>query len=112
MAYCLNDTGEVIVGFKKMSPRDILCILEVEQAVKYMGYLPRLFMSLNFFHGLWKYEIVCEKMRAHRTLAASFSKHMGSIAPHAFIKLCTCPERLLYCCMTTSGLSHHLSFPF
>lgn len=81
----MSDTGEVIAGFKKMSPCDILCIFEVEQAVKYMGYLPRVFMSLNFFHGLWKYEIVCEKMRVHRTLAASLSKHMGSIAPRAFI---------------------------
>lgn len=48
MAYCMNDTGEVIAGFKKMSPCDILCIFEVEQAVKYMGYLPRLFMRQTF----------------------------------------------------------------
>lgn len=48
MAYCMNDTGEVIVGFKKMSPCDILSIFEVKQAVKYMGYLPRLFMRQIF----------------------------------------------------------------
>lgn len=34
MAYCLNDTGEVTVGFMKMSPCDTLCIFEVKQAVK------------------------------------------------------------------------------
>lgn len=61
MAYCLND--EVIAGFKKTSPCDILCIFEVKQAVKYMGYLPRLFMSLNCFpwfmkvwNSVWKDE--------------------------------------------------------
>lgn len=48
MAYCLSDTGEVIAGLKKKRLHDILCIVEVGQAVKYMGLLPRLFMRQTF----------------------------------------------------------------
>lgn len=56
-----------------MSSCYILSIFEVRQAVKYMRYLPRVIHETNFFHCLWKYEIVCEKMTAHRIVAASFS---------------------------------------
>lgn len=34
MFYCLHDKGDVIVGFEKMSPCDVLYIFEVKQAVK------------------------------------------------------------------------------
>lgn len=60
----LYDTGEVIVGFKEMSPCDILCIFEVEQAVKYMDECPGYSWG-RLFHGLWKSEIVFEMMREH-----------------------------------------------
>lgn len=43
----MNDTGKASVGFKN-SLFDILCIFEVKQAVKYMGFLPRLFMRQTF----------------------------------------------------------------
>lgn len=45
MSYCLNDTGEVIVGFKKMSPHDIVCIFN--RQLKY-GLFAQIFMSQTF----------------------------------------------------------------
>lgn len=90
--------------------------VHIYQAVKIWFICPDIHEA-DFFDGLGKYEIVCEKMTEHRTLASFFSnmerailvKHMASIDPYAFIKLCTCPERFFFL-ITTSGLSHHLSF--
>lgn len=40
MFYCLHDKGDVIVGFERMFPRDVLYIFEVKQAVKILFMCP------------------------------------------------------------------------
>lgn len=86
----------LLLVLKKTSPCHILCIFEVQQAVKCTGYLPRLFMKQTFsiVYGCMKY---CVKRWGHvqhwlPPFQTYTNQFYHNIWVPLFIKLCTCKE--------------------
>lgn len=110
IAYYLNNTGEFIAGLKKMS---YFVYIRGAAGSEIHEIVAQLIHEAEFFHGLWMYEILCEKMRAQNSgcvfckpIQTNFSMTYGF---HC-LKNCAPAKRLLFHChMTISDLSHQLS---
>lgn len=112
MTDCLNGTGKAFAGFKKMSPFHILYMFEVKQAVKYRGYLPRLFTTRQIFpcvmevwSSVWKYE---GTENCLPLFSGNYSLTYGLHWPLCFHKVVHLPKETSLLSHDHRGLSHHL----